>query len=512
MLTFGCWNVKGYNVDKLKLQVFEKLDIFCLCESWITNASSISLPGYSFFFSSALKRKRRGRPSGGLIFYFRESLKNGISLQETNNNFIWIKMDKDFFNLENHLYVCAVYMKPSLNKVDSEENFNRFSSTVSKYSVTGNIMLMGDFDARTGTEPDFIQSERNYEHRHTIPLPEDYIYDNVCNRYNRDSIVNHHGACLLDLCKESNLKMLNGRHMGDAVGDFTFYNINGQSTIDYFIVSDCLLTEAVFFNILPPNDFSDHCILWSGFNFEYAISSTSPDNETNYRQLPGRFQCEKLTPNLYQEALLQPDGVVLIQDFVENLSQPEISINTLTEKITNILICAGIKTTPFRNNTKKRKKAKFHFRKRWFDKDCSIMQREVRSLGKRLQRDPRNYYLRQTFHRLRNEYNRTLKKKKSLFIQNVTNKLDSLHETNPKAFWQTINSLKNTDKTANNPVSLSKWSDYFSELLNKQSETLNLQNEERNNRNISLLDFEFTKMEVLDRIKLLKIINRLGLT
>ena len=135
-------------------------------------------------------------------------------------------MDKDFFNLENHLYVCAVYMKPSLNKVDSEENFNRFSSTVSKYSVTGNFMLMGDFNARTGTEPDFIQSERNYEHRHTIPLPEDYIYDNVCNRYNRDSIVNHQGACLLDLCKESNLKMLNGRHMGDAVGDFTFYNIN----------------------------------------------------------------------------------------------------------------------------------------------------------------------------------------------------------------------------------------------------------------------------------------------
>ena len=91
MLTFGCWNVKGYNIDKLKLQVFENLDIFCLCESWITNTSSISLPGYSFFFSSALKRKRSGRPSGGLIFYFRESLKNGISLEETNNHFIWIK-------------------------------------------------------------------------------------------------------------------------------------------------------------------------------------------------------------------------------------------------------------------------------------------------------------------------------------------------------------------------------------------------------------------------------------
>ena len=90
-------------------------------------------------------------------------------------------------------------------------------------------------------------------------------------------------------------------------------------------------------------------------------------------------------------------------------------------------------------------------------------------------------------------------------------KLDSLHETNPKAFWQTINSLKNTDKTANNPVSLSKWSAYFSELLNRQSEMLNLQNEERTNRNISLLDFEFTKIEVYDRIKALKNNKRAGL-
>ena len=47
--------------------------------------------------------------------------------------------------------------------------------------------------------------------------------------------------------------------------------------------------------------------------------------------------------------------------------------------------------------------------------------------------------------------------------------------------------------------------------MNKQSETLNLQNEERNNRNISLLDFEFTKMEVLDRIKALKNNKQAGL-
>ena len=85
-----------------------------------------------------------------------------------------------------------------------------------------------------------------------------------------------------------------GRHMGDTVGDFTFYNINGQSIIDYFIVSDCLLTEAVSF------EFSDHCILWSGFNFEYAIASTTPDNDTNYRQLPDMFQCEKLSYSLME--------------------------------------------------------------------------------------------------------------------------------------------------------------------------------------------------------------------
>ena len=44
----------------------------------------------------------------------------------------------------------------------------------------------------------------------------------------------------------------------------------------------------------------------------------------------------------------QSGHVCLIQDFVENLSQQDVSINKLTEKLTNILINAGLKSTPFR--------------------------------------------------------------------------------------------------------------------------------------------------------------------
>ena len=100
--------------------------------------------------------------------------------------------------------------------------------------------------------------------------------------------------------------------------------------------SVCLLKQ-YFLSFYPQTS----CLLyvfWSGFNFDYAVSSTSPDNITNCSQLPGKFQCDSLSSYLYHETLFQPDGIILIQDLMEALSQRDISINTLTEKITNIII------------------------------------------------------------------------------------------------------------------------------------------------------------------------------
>ena len=64
---------------------------------------------------------------------------------------------------------------------------------------------------------------------------EDYYSTDLNSpRHNMDTnSKNKCGRFLLDLCKESCLKLLNGRCMGDIFGNFTYYTYNGYSLVDY---------------------------------------------------------------------------------------------------------------------------------------------------------------------------------------------------------------------------------------------------------------------------------------
>ena len=57
------------------------------------------------------------------------------------------------------------------------------------------------------------------------------------------------GGELLDLCIESQLRILNGRSFGDSQGMFTSYKYNGNSVVDYMLVSENLLSQILYFNV-----------------------------------------------------------------------------------------------------------------------------------------------------------------------------------------------------------------------------------------------------------------------
>ena len=51
-------------------------------------------------------------------------------------------------------------------------------------------------------------------------------------RYNKDTTLNNNGQLLIDFCKVSNMKILNGRLGSDkGVGDFTYRHAIAQLTI-----------------------------------------------------------------------------------------------------------------------------------------------------------------------------------------------------------------------------------------------------------------------------------------
>ena len=71
---------------------------------------------------------------------------------------------------------------------------------------------MGDFKSRTGVAPDFEQMPEN-ECSNFEESPSIFYFDtlNITNRVNKDKCLNHNGKKLIELCKISDLKIVNGR-------------------------------------------------------------------------------------------------------------------------------------------------------------------------------------------------------------------------------------------------------------------------------------------------------------
>ena len=81
-------------------------------------------------------------------------------------------------------------------------------------------MLCGDFNARTGSIPDSLASE----------------FGPIATHYSNDKHVNSNGKDLLNLCKTTNMLIMNGPIEPTAnTGYFTCYTPNGQSVVDYII-------------------------------------------------------------------------------------------------------------------------------------------------------------------------------------------------------------------------------------------------------------------------------------
>ena len=89
---------------------------------------------------------------------------------------------------------------------------------INEFSALGNIILMGDFNARTGVANDYIELDHICQADEGI-LPSDYLEDSLLpKRFNIDQIINEQGQHLLDLCIEAKLRILNRRFVGDSVG------------------------------------------------------------------------------------------------------------------------------------------------------------------------------------------------------------------------------------------------------------------------------------------------------
>jgi hypothetical protein len=232
-------------------------DINILLETWKGDSDKYKVIGYNFISNARKKKKKARRRSGGIIIYFKKEFPKCITyLKETtlSQNILWLKLDKMFFGLSHDVYLCVVYIPP-ISSPHYDNDFISLEGEVSTFSSKGKIVLIGDFNSRTGENPDFIEKDSSQinDFDGVDLLSPDYVTDTELKRVNQDFIINSHGKTLLDLCSSSRLRILNGRFLGDSLDYFTYMSNNGFSSVDYAILSESLLPSVKY---SKTNDFT----------------------------------------------------------------------------------------------------------------------------------------------------------------------------------------------------------------------------------------------------------------
>ena len=227
------------------------------------------------------------------------ALAQGISHITSHADYIWCKLDKNFFNTDKHIFICAIYIPPRNSLYFDPDTFHDLENHIAKLSEEGYIILTGDFNARAACTFDYIDSDN-------CPyVPGDNLFprQNLKRRKNFDHHINEHGNSLLDICKTSDLRILNGRSKGDSFGKITYHSPLGISTVDYFIVSH-LLNLVENFIVKQPTIFSDHSQLICWINNPLSVpANTDTEPRIDTFNLPKQFMWDNNSRQYFLDAL-----------------------------------------------------------------------------------------------------------------------------------------------------------------------------------------------------------------
>jgi hypothetical protein len=516
-ISISTWNINGLSNkvlgDKSKNQDFlnqiKSNDFIFLTETWAK--TTISVNGFKAI-SSILppKLNQRGRLSGGITLLFNSKFETHVSVIKNSQNFLWCKISKSILKSENDLYLCGTYIPPKSSKYFKSELFDQLEEETIIFSGKGDVILIGDFNARTSKLDDFVSTDGN---KHIQNLTQDN--SNETKRENFDNIINDHGKNLIEICKNCNMRILNGRTKGDSLGKPTFHSKNGISTIDYVICNISLLEHIKFLVVKPTNYFSDHSQITIWMNAKDNIDKTSEDVSNFSRKLPNQFIWDNISNRTFIESLNLPEIQIKYQNFInKNYPINDEGVNDCLNTFQDLILEAGKKSLKIKN-IRKRNKIKNISNKKWFDKDCRLKRHEVRKLANQKHRDPMDIDLRNRYHLELKAYKSILKLKKEEFHEQKLIELESTAGNDPNSFWKVLQTMDDElpINTTPNMISEEQWLFHFQKLHSKHKlnetqnniiKTLNREEENKNQNQYTNLDHPLSEWDIKIAVKKLK--------
>ena len=251
LLTLNVCGIASKFLYNILTKYLEKFDIICLSETKLYNIPPGEFPNYDII---SLKQKSSLH---GISIIIRSGLFPYVKKvsSTTSKCVLWVLVgssNKDFTFLVGSVYIPGEGSKFS-DKHDFEQICEDITALSTKYACP--LVLMGDFNSRTGTLCDFYDAFENFSD--TELKQNTNSQGIVTDRYNSDKKVDTHGRNLIKMCRDFSLNIVNGRFGNDKKeGKFTCLKPTGHSVVDYAVVSNCLLPFIVNFHI----DVFDRCM------------------------------------------------------------------------------------------------------------------------------------------------------------------------------------------------------------------------------------------------------------
>ena len=192
---------------------------------------------------------------------------------------------------------------------------------------------MGDFNSRTGKYSDIVSQEGN----NVITNDQSELAFQSTQRNSFDNVLNSHGKTLLEICKNLDLRIINGRVHGDTLGRPTFRGENGTSVINYLICDQSTFLNVTSFVVKQLCYLSDHSaiVAWLNTNTSLPTSESQTSNSADrLTSLPRQF-CWENDSHEFRNTLRMESIQILIREYMNRNIE---DVNVSLDDALNILI------------------------------------------------------------------------------------------------------------------------------------------------------------------------------
>ena len=226
-------------------------DVVALVETWLEDPRALErlpeLDGCQLVGVAARRGSQHGRGSGGLALIARgRSLDLQLEAEDTRfGAYVWASVRAPPGCPGPRLYIAAVYLRPENKQLAGSARdasghgraLARFLGSIDDFAARGPFLIVGDFNAHTGSQPGFVDT-RALGPRGLAAQVEDA--PPPPRKSKDDAEPDTPGRKLLAACEERALIILNGRTEGDLEGECTFIGNGAGTVVDYAIASSTL--------------------------------------------------------------------------------------------------------------------------------------------------------------------------------------------------------------------------------------------------------------------------------